>query len=386
MNSKDRILVTGGSGFLGGRLVETLAKKGVRIRVATSDFRHCARVARFPVELVKADLVNPEALTRAAADCDIIFHFGYRFGGSPKEQQQVNVEGTRALAEALLKSGGKRLVHISSVAAYGPARDGDLVETSPPQPTTDAYANTKLAIEHMLFDLYRNRGLPMSIIQPTVVYGPYGPYWTVRPIEQVNIGRVVLPAQGLGLCNAVYVDDLVAAALLAAEHDAAVGQAFLISGSAPTTWREFYGAYEAMAGKQSVLFLDEGEMRAEERRQHKHHSLLGKVRRELARRPSARDFLLNQPPFTWLDTAARQLPAAAQSFLQDRLQAIWNVPTKSLPVFIPDAGDKALFAAKINVRIDKARRVIGYEPAFDLTRGMALTRQWARWANLVESE
>src|SRR5262245_19056384 len=274
MNSKDRILVTGGSGFLGGRLVEALAKKGARIRVATSDFRHCARVARFPVELVKADLINPEALTRAAADCDIIFHFGYRFGGSPKEQQRVNVEGTRALAEALLKSGGKRLVHISSVAAYGPARDGDLVETSPPQPTTDAYANTKLAIEHMLLDLYRNRGLPMSILQPTVVYGPYGPYWTVRPIEQVNIGRVVLPAQGLGLCNAVYVEDLVAAALLAAEHDAAVGQAFLISGSAPTTWREFYGAYEAMAGKQSVVFLDEGEMRAEERRQQKHHSLL----------------------------------------------------------------------------------------------------------------
>jgi nucleoside-diphosphate-sugar epimerase len=386
MNSKDRILVTGGSGFLGGRLVEALAKTGAHIRVATSDFRHCARVARFPVELVKADLVAPEALARAAAECDIIFHFGYRFGGSPQEQQRVNVEGTRALAETLLKNGGRRLVHISSVAAYGPVRDGDLTEASPPQPTTDAYANTKLAIEHMLRDLYRNRGLPVAILQPTVVYGPYGPYWTIRPLEQVSIGRVVLPAQGLGLCNAVYVDDLVAAALRAAEHEAAVGQAFLISGAAPTTWREFYGAYEAMAGKQSVVFLDEAQIRAEQQQQHKHHSLLGKVRRELARRPSARDFLLKQPPFTWVDAAARQLPPSAQTFLQDRLQAIWNVPTQTLPVFIPDAGDKALYAAKVNVRIDKARRVIGYEPAFDLERGMALTRQWAQWANLIGSE
>jgi len=311
MDHNDKILITGGSGFLGGRLVETLARRGARIRVATSDFRHCARAARFPVELVKADLLDHEALARAAADCTLIFHFAYRFGGSPTEQQRANVEGTRALAEALLRNGGRRLIHISSMSAYGAPRDGDLVETSLPKPINDAYSNTKLAIDRMLLELHRTRGLPVTILQPAVVYGPYAPTWTIRLLEQVSTGRVALPAQGSGLCNAVYVDDVIAATLLAAEHKAAVGEAFLISAAAPTTWGEFFGAYEAMVDKRAIVHLDDEQARIEGRKQQQGSSLLGKVRRELARRPAVRDYMLGRPPLKWLEAGVQQLPVSA---------------------------------------------------------------------------
>ena len=65
MKDSDRILVTGATGFIGARLVETLARRGHRIRITTSDFRNCVRVARFPVELVKADLLDPASMARA---------------------------------------------------------------------------------------------------------------------------------------------------------------------------------------------------------------------------------------------------------------------------------------------------------------------------------
>jgi nucleoside-diphosphate-sugar epimerase len=387
MDRNDRILVTGGTGFLGGRLVETLARQGAQIRVATSDFRHCSRAARFPVELVKADLLDHDALARAAADCDVVFHFAYRFGGSAGEHLRANVEGTRVLSEALLKNGGRRFVHISSVSAYGAPRDGELVETSAPLPTTDIYCKTKLAIDQVLLELHRTRGLPVTILQPTIVYGPNAPAWTIRLLEQVRTGRIVLPADGLGLCNAVYVDDVIAAAMLAMKQAAAVGEAFLVSGSSPVTWGEFYGAYQAMVDKQAIVYLDDEQARIEARRQRWDRSIFGKLRRELTRRPAVRDYLLSQPPLSWLEAGARQLPAPAQAALRTRMDQLWSSSSPaSLPLFLPDAGETALFAAKLHVNIDKARKALGYEPVFDLASGMALTRQWAQWANQLTSE
>jgi nucleoside-diphosphate-sugar epimerase len=388
MDRSDRVLITGATGFIGGRLVEMLAAQGVRMRIATSDLSHCSRVARFPVELVKADLVDHEALARAAEGCSVIFHFGYRFGGSPKEQQRINLEGTRVLAEALLKNGGRRFIHISSVSAYGAPRDGDLTEESAPLPTDDAYSNTKLEIERLLLDLHRTRGLPVAIIQPTIVYGPYGSTWTVRLLEQVRTCRIVLPAGGLGLCNAVYVDDVVVASMLAVESAAAVGETFLISGAVPATWREFYGAYETMLGKHALLDLDDAQTQSEEARQRKEGFLSRQIIVGLSRRPAFRKRLLNLPPQSWFVAAGqRLLPNTIQSSIARRYESLWQSPSDaesgSLPVYLPDPGSRALYSARTHVRVDKAAKKLAFKPAFDLSRGMALTTEWARWANLA---
>src|SRR5262249_54773375 len=159
-----------------------------------------------------------------------------------------------------------------------------------------------------------------------IVYGPYAPAWTMRPLEQVRTGRMALPADGLGFCNAVYVDDVIAAAILAAERSEAVGQTFLISGSAPTTWRDFYGAYQNMVGKRVLEYLENKKLRGEARRQWLSRSPFGKIRRELARRPAVRDYLGGQPPFSWLDAASRRLPASVQAAVQQQLQNLWQLP------------------------------------------------------------
>jgi len=348
MDNYGRILVTGGTGFIGGRLVEVLAGRGAHIRVTTSEVRNRSRLAGLPVELVQANLLDHAALADAVIGCDVVFHFAYEFGGSAQDQQKANVEGTRALAEAFLKNGGRRFVHISSVSAYGAPDDGDLSEDTPPKPTENAYSNTKLKIDRLLRDLHQTRGMPVAIVQPTIVYGPFGSTWTTRLLEQVRSCRIVLPSNGTGLCNAVYVDDVVAASMLTAEADAAVGEAFLISGSSPTTWREFYSAYERMVGKQAMLDLDDQQICDEEESERRSNSIYARLRRKLSR-------------------------------------SLWKqVPPKfGLPLYIPDPGTRALYAAQTIVRIDKARNKLGYRPAFDLDHGMALTREWAQRANLL---
>jgi nucleoside-diphosphate-sugar epimerase len=385
MNDRDRILVTGATGFIGARLVETLARRGHRVRVTTSDFRHCVRVARFPVELVKADLCDPPSLARAVEGCDTIFHLAYRFGGRPADERRANLDGTRALAEAAAARRVRRFVHFSSVATYGPAFDGDLTEATAQRPSAQSYAKTKLRIEAMLQELHANRGLPLTILQPTFVYGPFGGYFTSRMIQQVTSGRIALPAGRNGLCNAVYVDDVVNAALLASQSDAAAGETFLISAERPVTWREFYGAYEQMAGRDAVVFMDDAEIAAAHRREGAQRRFGRRLYNALARRPHVRERLLGLPPQRWVVRGGRALlPRAAQQRIVNSYERFWKV---SSPVaenlYVPDSDTCALYASRTHVRIDKARKTLGFVPAFDLESGMAKTALWARWANLL---
>lgn len=383
MDRGDRVLVTGATGFIGGRLVEVLAEKGVRIRVATSNFQNCARVARYPVEFVKSDLRNHASLANAVAGCNVVFHCAYRFGGNSRVQEQVNLDGTRILAEALLKSGGRRFVHISSVTAYGDLTDGEITEETAQRASAEPYANTKRKIEQVLLQLHRSRGLPVAILQPTIVYGPYGSFFTTRILEEIRSGRPVIPAGGF--CNAVYVDDVVSAAILAAERDAAVGEKFIISGSSPTTWRSFYGEYEKMLGKKAVIELDDTKMRIEVRRQRKNQSFISRGRRALAKRPSLRRRLLRLPPQQWLLAGLQRFPGSVRAFIHRRYESLWDFAPDDAnrPLFLPTEFERALYSARTTAKISKAREVLGYNPAFDLDAGMARTAAWARWANLL---
>jgi nucleoside-diphosphate-sugar epimerase len=369
IDRNDRILITGGTGFIGGRLTQMLANRGYRVRVATSHFRNCTRVAGSPVELVKADLSDHASLVRAVADCSVVFHFGYRFGGC--DERRINFEGTVALAEAFQRNGGSRFVHISSITAYGEPRDGEITEESPQQPSREAYGNIKREIEGALLRLHNTCGLPVTILQPTIVYGPNGYFFTIRPLEELRSRRVALPAGGL--CNAVYVDDVVSAAIFAAEREAAIGEKFIISGSSPTTWRKFYGAYEKMLNKDAVIELDDEQMRLEE--EHR----LQKSRRGLELLPGG----------SLLASGRRVLPNSLKAVIKRRLGTLWNTPLErvenSQSLYLYEGFLRALYAAKSHARIDKARKQLGYDPAYNLTEGMARTAEWARWANLLSA-
>ncbi len=359
MHRSDRVLITGASGFIGGRLTEVLLSRGMTVRATTSDVRRCSRIANLPVEIVEADLNKPDTLARAAEGCDVVFHAAYRFGGD-LGQQAVNFEGTQILADAFHRNGGRRFIHVSSMCAYGDPRDEDLTEETQLRPSEDPYSAIKRKIDLLLLDMNRSRGLAVSIIQPSIVYGPYGTAWTSEPLRHLRSTRLALPHRGSGLCNAVYVDDVVASLLLAAESDAAIGEMFLISGSTPVTWREFYGAFEKMSGRMTIVELDEHQFELERRSRHRNQSLLRRLPRAIARRAT--------PEFI------KALVKSTASSLSS---------SGDLPLFLPDGLTLALLASRTHIRIDKARRLLGYEPAFDLARGMALTEHWAADAGLL---
>lgn len=357
MSSDSRALITGATGGIGGRLVEKLILyHAANVRVLVRNFAQASRIARFPLEMVGGDIVDAAAVNRAVTGCDVVFHCAL-----DRQSAQRNLDGARVLAEACLRHGVRRLVHVSSLAVYEPLNDGDLDESSRAEPCGSEYADSKLAVESELLRYADGQGLPVVVVQPTIVYGPFTKSWTMLPVQALRNTRLALPDGGDGLCNAVYVDDVVDALILAAQNDGVIGERFLISGDSPVTWREFYAAYERALGTQSVVLMTTEEILG-----------IGQANpRWLWRDPRA---LLNWGP-------ARSVYEFARRRIGD---GFWNRAKRALPppLYLPNEQTLALYRARARVRIDKARRLLGYEPLFSFDRGMSLTAEFIKWATL----
>jgi nucleoside-diphosphate-sugar epimerase len=137
---------------------------------------------------------------------------------------------------------------VSTFAVYAPFPDGRLTEETRDGNRSAVYVNTKLDLEKCVFEMARDRGVSATIVQPTIVYGPFCKPWTNSPAEMLIFGEVILPDRGQGLCNAVYIDDLTAGLVLAAVSPEASGERFIISGPQPVTWASFFTEFARALG------------------------------------------------------------------------------------------------------------------------------------------
>lgn len=381
-----KVLVTGATGFIGGRLAERLTlEHGAEVRAPVRNLAGAARLARFPVTVLRGDVTDPVALAEAARGCDFVFHCAYGTSGSQKHRAWVNTEGTRRVLEAARTAGARRVVYLSTLMVYGQTGDGDLDETAPRRKFGNPYSDSKLEAERIAL----TAGVPVSVLQPTAVYGPYGGVWTEAVLRALKTGRQILVNGGDGFGNAVYVDDLVSAMLLAAVKEEAVGEAFLISGEEPVTWREMYARFERMLGTEPrTVDMTESEALVYWRRWQKAQPrLIGEGLRIVKQEQRIRERLERSREGVWLrEMASTVLPESWQQKIKSRLAGGGrpSAPaSRELPIHPLTPQMIGFFKPRTRVRIDKAKRLLGYRPAFDFESGMELTERWARWANLL---
>lgn len=173
------ILVTGGTGFIGEQLVRQLLTEGRQVRVLARRPARAAELFGPAVAVAAGDLGDPASLARAAEGVRQVYHCAswIAYKADWQEVWRVNVQGTVNLLEACAAAGVERLVHMSSVAAGGPAvrlPDGSLrrprTEADPPEPLNDPYGRSKLEQEQVVLRY------PFSlVVRPSAVYGPGDP-------------------------------------------------------------------------------------------------------------------------------------------------------------------------------------------------------------------
>lgn len=248
------VLVTGGTGFLGGALTTRLANEGARVRVLARNPHKAKRIETLPgVEIVPGDITNPDQVNEAVRECEVVFHVAASTGGSLELQRRMNTLGTHHVATAAASAGVMRLVHVSTVSVYGYRQRGDVTEATPANPGHDPYNITKAEAEQEVRTIAEAQRMPYSLIRPGQIYGPRSGMWTGMLFKVSRIRPTPWLGDGGGSCFPIYVDDVVDLMLLLAVHPDAVGQAFNCVPDPSPSWREFLGGYARLAGHQHWL-------------------------------------------------------------------------------------------------------------------------------------
>ena len=230
------ILVTGGTGFIGSHLLETLCRAKTPVRCLV---RRKKAAPRLPdgSEAVFGDLATGEGLERALAGVDTVIHLaGVTKALRASDYYAGNARATRLLVEALA---GRpvRLVHVSSLAAVGPSADGRPVdEDTEPHPFTH-YGKSKYESERVVRELAPGA----VIIRPPVVYGPRDTD-VFQVLKSIAKGVVVEIAGGERWFSAIYVLDLVDGLLQAVRIPEAAGRTYFLAHPKPASWSELSGA------------------------------------------------------------------------------------------------------------------------------------------------
>lgn len=231
-----RIAILGASGFIGGRAVEMLhLERAAEVRPVARRAAGLAGAARFALDGRVADAFDAGALRMALEGCDVVVHC---VAGDRR-----TILGTLApTLEAADGAGVRRLVYLSSASVHGQAPAVGADERSPLRTRGQLpYNRAKVVAERTLLGLRHRHAVEVVLLRPGIVYGPRS-RWTIDLAEDLLAGRACLVGEGEGVCNAIYVDNLVHAIRLAAAAPAAGvdREAFLVGDRESITWADFY--------------------------------------------------------------------------------------------------------------------------------------------------
>ena len=249
-----KLLVTGGTGFIGSHLAEEGTRRGAEVVVLGLTDRpeeqaNAALLTGMGAEVISGSITDAELCRRASRGATHIFHLAVamREGGKSDEFfEAINLDGTRHLLQAATTERVQRFVYCSTIGIYGHRAPGITSEDSPLAPG-NIYERTKVAAERLVRDFAENCALPSVVLRPADVYGPRDQR-LLKMFKGVSRGRFPLFGPGNGRRHMVYVDDVVSAFFKACERDQAVGKGLIVAGPRPCTLRELLDEVAAATG------------------------------------------------------------------------------------------------------------------------------------------
>ena len=257
----------------------------------------------------------------------------------------------------------------SSVVVHGPTVPDNLNADSPLISYDEPYALSKYESEKRFRELLDEYGLHGSIVRPTYVWGPYSMWYTIYQAELMRKGDFVWADNGNGICNAVYVGNVVDLCLLCCTNPKADHQAFIATDDEKLTWKEFYGHYMDVLGMTPEQFpsvpLKDGIGRKLKL------AIKATLTKQMKYLMDKYESLKKTSPkkAKWVYKAPRKVLRLARKQI-----------TKHLPEMSPV--NMAIYSQQTVIDVRKNRELLGFKPRYSVEEGMKITCDWLRWSDL----
>ncbi|MGB2938902.1 MAG: NAD-dependent epimerase/dehydratase family protein [Candidatus Dormiibacterota bacterium] len=235
------VFVTGGSGFVGGRLIDRLVADGHTVRALARSSSATAKVAARGAMSVRGDLGDFRSLRAAATGCELAFHAAAAVTemGTWDDFVHANVDGTRAVVDACVAAGVSRLVHVSTEAVLMNGQPlVNVNEETPRRPDSRApYPATKARAEEIVQAANRE-GFETVIVRPRFIWGRGDTTLLPRMVHLAKAGRLAWIGGGDNITDVTHVDNVVEGLVLAAEKGRP-GEIYFVTDGQPARFREF---------------------------------------------------------------------------------------------------------------------------------------------------
>jgi len=233
------VLVTGGKGFLGQHLVPRLIEAGHEVRVLARPRSTGDQTKESEANVIWGDIRDRQTVEHAVEGVDRVIHLvsNFRNGGSDKkEAYSINVQGTVNVLNACLKHRIKHLIHCSTIGVHGNVKHIPANEETPFNPG-DLYQETKLIAEKQVWEFYRQKGLPITVIRPISMLGP-GDLRMLKLFRMIKKGWFVMVGNGEKLFQPAYIDDVTCGFVLCLGNKRAIGEVFIMGGEEHLSLRD----------------------------------------------------------------------------------------------------------------------------------------------------
>lgn len=324
-----RILITGATGFTGGRLAERLRKQGSEVVAWVRPSSDIRQLVNEGVQVEVVDITDADQVRRHFHDIDTVYHIAaaYRAEHVDREEfQRVNVDSVEHLLNAASEQDITRFVHCSTVGVQGEIQDPPADEAYRLNPG-DHYQQSKLDGE-LVARRFMHEGVPVTVVRPVGIYGP-GDTRFLKLFRPIARGHFVMIGRGDVLYHMTFIDDLVDGFILAGTKNEAIGEIFTIAGPDYSTIRELVNKIAA------VLEVPAPRLRV---------------------------------PFK---------PVFWASVICDRLCRVIGISPPLYPRRVE------FFELDRAFSTEKARRLLGYDPKINLDEGLARTAAWYKQQGLL---
>lgn len=259
-----RILVTGGTGFLGSRIVERLVLQGRQVRVLARAGSDTEVLESLGAEVIRGDLGDELALQRAVKGCGVVCHAGARVEtrGEWEDFSRDNVSATEKLLGLALAQGVERFVHVSSLGIFDIPRSGITIEEDSPYDARPLlrghYTRSKIHADRVATAAAR-RGAPVTVIRPGILYGPGKPLYMGRLHRKLGRGLLLVVGSSSYLAPLCYVDNAADAVVMAARQEGGEAGVFNVVDNPGQTHADYFRVLGKVIGPPfRVAFLPVG--------------------------------------------------------------------------------------------------------------------------------